>query len=256
MKKILGISAVLWMFLSACGPDIKPENQVGTLELNFEANVAGQIFEKGQRYSYSNRYGWIDSLKFYVSNLKAIRKDGTDTLLAEILLFDYSLAGKTLHGSGVFESFDILVGEYQGVSFSLGVSPTLNHTNAVTYPSGHPLNSSNGMFWNTTDGYAFLMIKGGADSLNSATPTIPLAYYIGNDALLKPKSYINGDNAFKIVRNKEVQFKIQIDLSEVLNGIDIARTPTSYTLPLGSADYQRAEKIMDNFVTKSLFKVP
>lgn len=258
MNRIILPFFVLVLFLLTGCPRNTLEN-TGTLELNFELKVNGADGELNQKYQISsNRYLTLDSLRFYVSNVVAIKSDGSELPLLDVNLFDFDETGKTTHGSGIYKPFEVPVGEYKGLKFNLGLPSELNHSNPTLFnPTNHPLHSSRNTNWNITDGYLFLQVAGEADSLLSGGTPKRISYQLGTDNLLRPKNYSTAStHAFSIKPDRETQFILQIELTEILNGIDFLGIPVNHTRPQGSALYDDAVKMMDNFSTNSLYKVP
>lgn len=235
-------------------PPTEPD-ATGTLELNFTPYWNGSALEFGvAQNAYFGRVVTLDSFQFYVSNIRAVKNDNTEVKVSDIVLFDFLKAGKKAHGSGVFESFTLKVGNYKGLIFDIGVSPTLNHTNAANYNPDSPLHISKDMFWNETDGYTFVFLKGKTDSIGTQ---FPISYRVGLDDLLTPLNYTTqAKDAFSITKNTETQFILQIDLREILAGIDVAKNPIIDARPKNSAGYVLSQQLLDNLKNKSLFKEP
>lgn len=257
MKQFLFPFILLCLGLFSGCPGTQPED-IGTLELNFELKVNGADGELGQKYQISGkRFLTLDSLRFYISDVVAIKSDGSEYPLTDVVLFDFDKTGKTTHGSGIFKAFPVPAGEYKGLKFNIGLPATLNHENPILYNSADYLHSSRNTHWNTTDGYYFLQIAGLADSLISGGTPTRMSYQIGMDNLLRFKNYATAStHAFTISKNKETQFIIQTELTETLSGIDFLSIPVNHTRPEGSALYNDAVKVMDNFSTNSFYKVP
>lgn len=243
------------LFLIACPTKPTDPGAKGTLELHFSPYWNGAPLEFDVPLStYSGHLITLDSFQFYVSNIRAIKTDNTEEKIGDIALFDFLKAGKTEHGDGVFQSFDLKVGDYKGLIFDIGVSPNLNHTNAATYHVDSPLYTSKNMFWNEIDGYTFLFLKGKTDSTGTQ---FPVSYRVGLDDLLTNLNFTtDAKDAFTIKTNKETQFILQIDVMELLAGIDVAKTPMTDSRPKNSPAYLLAQQIMNNLKTKALFKEP
>lgn len=245
----------LFLLFGCPGPPPPEPVATGTLELNFTPYWNGAALEFDVLQSaYFGRKITLDSFQFYVSNIRAVKNDNSEVKIGDIALFDFLKTGKTNHGSGVFQAFTLEVGDYKGLIFDIGVSPALNHTNAATYNPDSPLHTSKNMFWNETDGYTFLFLKGKTDS---AGVQFPVSYRIGLDDLLTNLNYTTqSKDAFAIQKNVETQFILQIDVREILDGIDIARKPMIDSRPKNGEGYILSQQIMNNLKTKSLFKEP
>ena len=227
----------------------------GTLEINFMPYWNGTPLEFGVPLSAGlGRSITLDSFQFYITNVRAIKTDNSEEKIGDIALFDFLKTGKTDHGGGVFAFFSLKVGEYKGLIFDIGVSPTLNHTNAATYDVDSPLYSAKNMFWNEIDGYTFLFLKGKTDSTGTQ---FPVSYRIGLDDLLTNLTYTSdAKDAFSIQKNKETQYMFQIDVRKIIEGIEVAKQPIIDSRPKNSAEYILSQQIMNNLKTTSLFKEP
>lgn len=248
-------------FFTACPS--KPEDpKYGTLELNFQLKANGSDGKIGEKYQMAtNRFLKIDSMRFYVSDVRAVKEDGSELYLKDVVLFDFSKAAQktveTTHGLGVYQSFQVPIGKYKGIRFRLGLPNSVNHSDANAYDLDNALNAARGMHWNLTDGYVFVQIAGFSDSLTTGNYVTPVSYQIGLDALAKDKDYSTStSHSFSISTGNETQFILQTELTEILNGTDIVRQPITQSRPQGSVQFTQAQKIMENFATNSFYKVP
>jgi uncharacterized repeat protein (TIGR04052 family) len=105
-----------------------------------------------------------EDLRFYVSDVRLVGADGSETPLAldddrawqsqGVALLSWCADGHAdLHDS---VSGTVPPGDYRGVRFSLGIPDRLNHADATIAQA--PLNVT-GMFWSWRDGYKFLRLE-------------------------------------------------------------------------------------------------
>jgi hypothetical protein len=233
-----------------------PPVEKGTLELNFQWKVNGGDAEIGSRYQIATgQFLALDSFRYYISDIRAITNDNQEISLKDAALFDFDKTGKTSHGGGVFESFPISPGKYKGISFKIGLPPTLNHSETSQYPENSPLHPNKKMHLNTTNGYVFASFVGKAD--DGVNTPIPVSYKLASDSLLVSKNYATApSHAFTIQSKQETQFIIQVELTEVFESISPLSSPSTQTFPYNSSDFTLAKKMMNNFAFLSLFKVP
>lgn len=238
-----------------CPRGTNDPDATGTIELNFQPYWNGTALEFGAPLTTAlGKTITLDSFQYYVSNIRAIKEDNSEVLITGIALYDLLESGKTYHGGGVSHGFETKVGDYKGLKFDIGVSQTMNHTDATSYSSDSPLHISKNMFWNEIDGYTFLFLKAQTDS--TGIP-FPVSYRVGLDDLRTTLDFsLQEKDAFTIKKNKETQFIIQIDLREIIGNIDITRNPITSSRPKNSPEYLLSQHIMDNLKTKSLFKEP
>lgn len=255
-KIFLLFSLVLLLTGCPAPPDTEKK---GTLELNFQLKINGGDGGLRETYQISDKqYLYLDSLRFYVSDVKAIKSDGSEVQLADVLLFDFNKGTlRTTHGTGIFYQFEATVGSYKGMKFKLGLPSALNHGDPDSYGMDHPLNRARGTFWNIQDGYYFLQIAGKSDSLMNGSYAQTVSYQIGTDALLQTKDYSSSQtHKFDIKSETETQFIIQIELTEILKDINLLTQPYTHSRPAGSAEALLAKQMMEQFALKSLYKVP
>ncbi|MEZ4631927.1 MAG: metallo-mystery pair system four-Cys motif protein [Deinococcales bacterium] len=112
----------------------------------------------------------FQDLRFYVSNLRLINHDGEEVAVVleqdnkwqyqDVALLDFEDgSGKCAQGGNAALNHQIKgsvpTGDYQGLSFSLGVPFALNHADVTTAPA--PLNISS-MWWSWQGGYKHMRI--------------------------------------------------------------------------------------------------
>lgn len=101
----------------------------------------------------------VTRLAYLISNVALIRPDGTKIPLP---LPDRAAYLNPFEGRTRFSLSGVPAGRYAGLSFQVGLPPSLNHASPSHYPSGHPLNPLvNGLHWGWQGGYVFLAMEGG-----------------------------------------------------------------------------------------------
>ena len=84
----------------------------------------------------------------------------------------------------------------------------------------------------------------------------PLAYHTGLDELYRSKVYLDADHAFTITEGNELQFVLEMDVNQILDGISFLTENASHTTPAGSESFMISERIVNNLADKAFFKVP
>ncbi|WP_438014628.1 MbnP family copper-binding protein [Sorangium sp. So ce315] len=147
------------------------------VELKFEGRVGDDVFSCEDSYAVgtSQTEVRLNDFRVYLHDVRLRRADGElvpvtldqDGLWQhqDVVLLDFedrsgSCANGTQETNSVVRGA-VPAGEYDGLSFKVGVPPELNHGDASTAPS--PLNLS-GLWWGWTAGYKFLRI----DSITAA----------------------------------------------------------------------------------------
>ena len=271
MKRItsplgLVIGACLLMAVSCNKDTVDPVDDMGVFELNIIPIVSAQVFEK--EVVFQNAQGrdyFLSELKMYLSQISLTDADGKELSLSEIELFDLTQPGanKTQHGLGTYATFDVPAGDYQGLTFSIGVPEDLNHADPSDFGSDHPLSTFNGMHWAWASGYRFMVVEGRIDSSANADGSAlakPIAYHTGLDTLLRTLNYTEPEHHFTVSANEETRFVLELDVNRLFfmenDTIDMVANPGTHTLPPGSPAFLLSEKITRNLVNNALFKVP
>lgn len=97
----------------------------------------------------------VSRLQYYISEIKVIYDGGKDTTIEnKWILADASTTTEEFLGAWNFSNIE-------GVQFSVGVDPAVNHLDPSQYPSWHPLApKSPSMHWGWTAGYRFVAMEG------------------------------------------------------------------------------------------------
>jgi len=135
------------------------------------ADVMGQTNAVGQPFS-------VTRLDMLLSGVALRRSDGLWIEATNNLAF-ISLQGKR----NKLEIRGLPPGRYDTLSFRVGLSSKLNHSDPAQYPPEHPLNPNlNGLHWGWQGGYVFLALEGHWKSADGATGGY--SYHLGNDSML------------------------------------------------------------------------
>ena len=173
-------SALLGLgLLAGCAKDADPPAPLGTLTFDVENVVGADPLVLDSR-TYTSPLGepfQVTSFKYYLSNFRLLRADGSEYRVPESYFLVRELRpGDPWTDNGKhFELKDIPAGDYTGVSFLIGVDEERNTAGAQT----GALSPDNYMFWTWNQGYIFLHMEG--TSPNSGdTGTHLLAYHVGD----------------------------------------------------------------------------
>ena len=177
MKKIIQIvmlAGVMTLAFSACKKEETqdpPASQFGDFKLVFDAVWAAnmdpffmnaQIFHPKTGDSLT-----FTTFKFYVSNIKLKKSDGTLWEANE----SYHLVDLADPTRLTFDFTNIPAGTYTGVLLTMGVDSARN----VSGNQDGDLDPVLGMYWNATDGYIMIKAEGQAPQ----SPTGTFAYHLG-----------------------------------------------------------------------------
>ncbi|WP_437275585.1 MbnP family copper-binding protein [Sorangium sp. So ce375] len=158
------------------------------VELQFEGRVGDEVFSCGETYPVGTPSTDVrfDDFRLYIHDVRLRRADGEEVPLSleqdglwqfqDVVLLDFedksgSCANGTEPTNGLVRG-TVPAGEYDGLSFKLGVPFELNHADVSVAPS--PLNLS-GLFWSWNAGYKFLRV----DSISTADDK-PFLMHLGS----------------------------------------------------------------------------
>lgn len=232
MKKILYLSIVTILFLSACKKEdttpaseydvnkygyiaIKFDNQVGNLNLVLDSPFYTNPLN--QKYT-------ISKFNYYVSNIVFINEDGTERAIPQDS--SYFLIEETNPDSKVLE-LRVPEGNYKSVKFIIGVD-SLRSTRPVNERTGvlDPAGAGAGMYWTWNSGYIFMKMEGTYDAPNDTFATSqPYLYHIGGfgPTINNIKTAVVDFNTSRAtVRNSRgadaPEVHIYVDASKVISG--------------------------------------
>lgn len=197
-------------------PDPVPEK--GILKVNVKTSINGLPFDLNTPYGIIFNYRiQAQSLAFLMHNFFAKKSDGSLVLIADALRYDRS-ANST-------SSFSVSIdpGNYQGISFGVGIDSVLNHSDPALLSASHPFsyNVSSDLHWGWSTGYIFLKMEGFADTSGTGTGPIDqtFLYHIGVDELYRRFDFYS--NSFSITKDQTTTMNIELDVAKMFtNGVD------------------------------------
>ena len=198
MKILYTIFAVVVLF-TACKKETiiesgNPMPVSGNLTINMKNMVGAEdLVLSDLRYTNAagNLYS-INLLKYYMSNVVLHKKAGGNVNVSIYKLIDASNSSSCSVNLGLLEP-----GDYDSISFGLGIDQGRNHTGA----QDGDLDVSKGMYWTWNTGYIFYKHEG--QYQNSANQIKPLIFHLGTDAAysivkLPITLNINGDKTMEL----------------------------------------------------------
>ncbi len=158
--------------LAGCKKDeTTPTSQTGELDVEFEHTVGTAPLVLNSR-TYTTPAGdqfTVSIFKYYVSNLRLTRTDGTEYAVPESYYLVNSAASATQH----LALKNVPVGDYKALTFTIGVDSARNVSGAQT----GALDPSNAMFWSWNSGYIFAKLEGTSPQSQAASNA--LMFHIG-----------------------------------------------------------------------------
>lgn len=260
--RLLG-ALLLVLSLWACKPEPGPEPEptpTSKFELNFTMEWAGQAAYLGQAYRNPQNSDSVvlDALKFYVSNVRLVKHDGSELPVSDIHLYNFlnnSSVGKTTHLLGEGLRVDVPLGHYLGVRYNIGLTDAQNATDPTTVPSSSLLSDFQGMFWSWNSGYRFFLLEGRQDTLPSDGQSVfshGLSWHYGGNDLRIEMNLTEEEHHFEVRAGQETQFIHFFDMVSVMQpfqtGLDSIQLRTeNITHQSSVAETALSQKIKTNF---------
>lgn len=209
MKQFLFCTVLLFSAFSQAQKSVflTLSHKLGDNPFSFNQNTSNDI---GHNYEFTR-------VDYYISGIKIIH-DGGQSL---ILNTDKHLLIKAgTHSVNHLGDFD--VENVEGITFSIGVHPSLNNEDPALQPSGTPLAfQSPSMHWGWASGYFFACLEGKCGT------TLPLFFQLHG---LWNQNYFEQTIAVQGSENDQNQIFIHLDAdyNEALRGINLNACPTQH----------------------------
>ncbi len=111
-------------------------------------------------------------------------------------------------------------GNYESVSFGLGLTPELNGTTPSDYPTDHPLGLNQNTYWPMlSPSYIFVKIEGKMDTSQTSN-FYPLTYHLAHEDLFRTLSF---EKSISLEENSSSTLNFTINLSELFINIDLSQ---------------------------------
>ncbi len=227
MKKLLILSAVLIPFLYSCTNDSAEYDDTAKADLSVEFdNIVGSSDLQLSTGSYTNAAGDsfnITKLKYYVSNFKLTKTDGTVyTVPQDDCYFLIDEADASTHAPVLH----VPEGEYKTLSFVLGVD-SLRNASDISQRTGVLDVSAAGadMYWSWNSGYIFFRLDGTSPVIISGGSVFQ--YHIGGFGGYTTPSVNNlrtitldlsARGTAKVKTGKETNIHLMVDILKALSG--------------------------------------
>jgi hypothetical protein len=258
MNKILKISNMKWKFLMVFPMALilffsckkqetpAPAPQYSTLLLHIHSNIDTSEIEVNKPYRNSGgRMISISDARIYISNIKAVKSDGTIIPVKGTVLL------KTIDQEE-FNAGQIPAGNYKTIIFDIGIDTPTNHISPAIYPVTNPLSMQYPSMWtgDVSKGYIFLNINGMIDSSVSMYGAVnyPFSYQVATDALLQKVTM--PEQAFSVLPGNAHIVHLVIDYGKLFNGIDIKKQNKTTTFD----DYGTAAAIAKNIPAMFMYE--
>lgn len=157
---------------AAITPEPTPSGETGSVKLEFRNEVSGAPLVFGTKYTNANGDTFtVSKFNYYISNIVLKKEDGSNYVVPE----SYHIVKHSVASTQNITLQKIPTGNYQNISFMLGVDSARNVSGAQTGDLD-PVKASD-MYWSWSSGYIFLKLEG--SSPQSGDPSKSITYHIG-----------------------------------------------------------------------------
>ncbi|KQR67408.1 MbnP family protein [Pedobacter sp. Leaf176] len=237
------------ILLSSCkkSDDEITANPKSSFTIEFEHQVNGAVLALNTT-TYKNAKGEdfkINVFKYYVSNIRLSKADGTAYLVPE----SYYLIDESKSESKFITINKVPTGDYTKIEYTIGVDYALNFAGAQT----GALDPINGMFWTWNSGYIFVKLEG--TSPQSTAANNALTFHIGgvidpNNTIRTFSTEINAANPLRVRTDAKPDVHFIVNAASLFTGkTDISFSALNFTM--GGAN---SVIVADNY-TKGLFRL-
>lgn len=231
------------LFIASCKKDTSvmessiSENE-GTAFLSLHHKFGDQDFyldsiyvlDDGKRVRFNN-------IGFYLSGIQLKNEKDSHNfedkyLLCRVYQTEYEL-GK------------LKPGNFNKISFDVGIDSLTNHGDPSVYPSDHPLALQlQSMHWGWNSGYVFIMLEGEADTTSSGSGDFDRSffYHIGSHLLFTESLSFNKN--IQIIKSEKTFIELDIDYKKVFLNLNVKTHFVTMTFD----NYILARNLKENFI--------
>ena len=217
MRKLLPLFAFLFLlgsFESCKKDDDEPcpdTGNSGTLRLSFTTTVGGDSLVLFDRYTDQLDRGYnVEKLKFYITNVH-MNFDGSSFELDSILLVDFEDA------SSLTKDYELDAGTYSALQLGIGLDSARNLRHPSEFPDSHPMADIQGMFWDWSLNYRFVLVEGRTAVNSTAAYGDIYAYHTGLNEMYRERLF---DGSIEIVKDQVTEVKVNLEFEKIFFGSD------------------------------------
>ena len=216
---ILAFFATLLSLTSCSKDETSSSSTTGSMTLEFEAMANGNKLALNTAYTNTSNTETISFslFQYYVSNIVLTKKDGTKFTLPKNE--SYFLVKHDGSANPEITLKNIPVGDYNAVTFSVGVDSATNLSDPTTLPTA--LDPANGMHWSWAQGYVFLKAEG---KVNTSTD---FKYHMGLNSNLKTITLTSSSEVATVRTNITPNIHLGADAMKLFKNISVVTTPTA-----------------------------
>ncbi len=203
MMKYLGfLCCVVMLSFTSCGGDQTE------IDLVFQANYGDEILAYNRTYTQDDGVAFnIDKSDFFISNVRLIADDGSETTLFEYAQVDFE---NSPGGVRLIPEREVEIQNYESIVFGIGLTPDVNSQTPADFPANDLLstvNSGSTHYWTAWDSYIFSKQEGNFDSNGDGEPDEGWVVHTGTDDIYEEVT-INID---RIINEDDNEIRLALD---------------------------------------------
>jgi len=223
--------------------------ETGTIDLNIKLQYNGEPLVMFEPYSYPDgRAVDFTRCSFYTSEMQL-----DETTINEVEFHNLTNSHSTpeLASQGYNWTInDVLPGDYNNLSFNIGVPEVQNNMAPGDFPSGHPL-AKPAENWFSWQSYIFLKVEGDIDFDSDEDLETKVALHTGSNEALRR---IDLEYPIQVLKGETTEVNLVFDIYQLFNGTERI-FPIEENPQIHSLDQLEAVKELSNNLTNSIHKL-
>lgn len=236
--------SALTLSIAAC-KDNKPTTNKDESTITFKVvmqNENKEVLQNDTAHLANGYDVYVTLFRLYLSNIKAVKGDGTEVMIKDIALLD--------PGNGEASTFSAKLpfGNYTQIKLGFGLDSLQNEAQPGSFPNKDPRSTYQSMYWSMLK-YRFVKFEGRAILRGGTTP-VQIAYHTGTDALYQKRSYAVDLSSFDAQATHNIS--LILDLGSFFDGpggqLDLSNENQTHSTV---ADIGIAQTFMENLAMSS-----
>lgn len=205
------------LFITSCKKDEKPTPTTpdtiilyGEMELELEHFFGSSSFALNTDYTTGQgEQVNFSTAKYYISNIQLHKTDGAVWSQPD----SYYLVDLGTPETAMLHLHDVPTGDYEGITFTVGVDSTRNVSGAQT----GALSVSNNMFWSWNSGYIFIKLEGTSPQSESGGFSYHCGGFTGTNNAIRERHYYFSPAEMRIRIESAPVVHMTVDLKNVFD---------------------------------------
>ena len=183
------------------------------LNLQFNLKNNERAFSRYDTLNFNEGSFRVENITFYMSNI-TLNNTSISKNVKDVHLFRLD-EPNTMNLEVTAPN-----GNYESVSFGLGLTPELNNTEPSDYPTDHPLGLNQNTYWPMlASSYIFVKIEGKMDTSQTSS-FYPLTYHLSHEDLFRALDF---PKSISLDENNTATLQFNIDLSKLFTDVDLSQ---------------------------------